>query len=70
MCEDEQDAVISTRSSRIFHTFAIMPPKRKAIGPSTPRARKRKALLASETDEQQKARLQTVRVRTAEARSS
>ena len=47
-----------------------MPPKRKAIGRSTPQARKKKALRASETDEQREARLETIRVRTAQSRSS
>ena len=47
-----------------------MPPKRKAIGRSTPQARKKKALRASETDEQREARLETARVRNAQAFSS
>ena len=47
-----------------------MPPKRKAIGRSTPTARKKKASRASETDEQRETRLETLRVRNAQARSS
>ena len=47
-----------------------MPPKQQVIGRSTPQARKKKASRASETDDQQEARLETVRVRTAQAHSS
>ncbi|XP_067129653.1 uncharacterized protein [Centruroides vittatus] len=47
-----------------------MPPKRQSIGRSTSQARKKKALRASETDEQRESRLETNRVRTAQARSS
>ncbi|GFY21464.1 ATP-dependent DNA helicase [Trichonephila clavipes] len=47
-----------------------MPPKRRAIGRSTPQARKRRALRASESDEQRSLRLENLRVHATETRSS
>ncbi|GFV41445.1 ATP-dependent DNA helicase [Trichonephila clavipes] len=47
-----------------------MPPKRRAIGRSTPQARKRRALGASESDEQRALRLENLRVHATETRSS
>ncbi|GFX58732.1 uncharacterized protein TNCV_804371 [Trichonephila clavipes] len=47
-----------------------MPPKRRAIGRSTPQARKRRALRASELDEQRALRLENLRVHATETRSS
>ncbi|GFX58303.1 uncharacterized protein TNCV_204901 [Trichonephila clavipes] len=47
-----------------------MPPKRRAIGRSTPQARKRRALRASESDEQRALRLENLRVHATETRSS
>ena len=47
-----------------------MPPKKASIGRSTSKARKRKASLQSETDEQREARLESNRIRNAETRSS
>ncbi|GFW33498.1 hypothetical protein TNCV_2210331 [Trichonephila clavipes] len=47
-----------------------MPPKRRAIGRSTPQARKRRVLQASESDEQQALRLENLRVHATETRSS
>ncbi|GFX97843.1 uncharacterized protein TNCV_4904941 [Trichonephila clavipes] len=47
-----------------------MPPKRRAIGRSTPQARKRRALRASESDEQRELRLENLRVHATETRSS
>lgn len=44
-----------------------MPPKRQAIGRSTPQARKKKASQASEIDEQREATLETARVRNPQA---
>ncbi|GFU32378.1 hypothetical protein TNCV_2009191 [Trichonephila clavipes] len=41
---------INSKASR--RSCIIMPPKRRAIGRSTPQARKRRALRASESDEQ------------------
>ncbi|GFS95468.1 hypothetical protein TNCV_2805931 [Trichonephila clavipes] len=46
-----------------------MPPKRRAIGRSTPQARKRRALRASESDEQRALRLENLRVHATETRS-
>ncbi|GFX88201.1 zinc transporter 9 [Trichonephila clavipes] len=43
-----------------------MPPKRRAIGRSTPQARKRRALRASESDEQRALRLENLRIRSSE----
>ncbi|GFS85903.1 uncharacterized protein TNCV_1219131 [Trichonephila clavipes] len=47
-----------------------MPPKRRAIGRSTPQAGKRRALRASESDEQRALRLENLRVHATETRSS
>ncbi|GFV66451.1 uncharacterized protein TNCV_3032051 [Trichonephila clavipes] len=47
-----------------------MPPKRRAIGRSTPQARKRRVLQASESDEQRELRLENLRVHATETRSS
>ncbi|GFU48147.1 hypothetical protein TNCV_4229871 [Trichonephila clavipes] len=47
-----------------------MLPKRRAIGQSTPQARKRRALRASESDEQRALRLENLRVHATETRSS
>ncbi|GFX45247.1 hydroxysteroid dehydrogenase-like protein 1 [Trichonephila clavipes] len=47
-----------------------MPPKRRAIGRSTPQTRKRRALRASESDEQRALRLENLRVHATETRSS
>ncbi|GFV21987.1 uncharacterized protein TNCV_4526731 [Trichonephila clavipes] len=47
-----------------------MPPKRRAIGRSTPQARKRRALRASESDEQRALRLENLRAHATETRSS
>ncbi|GFX97151.1 hypothetical protein TNCV_556411 [Trichonephila clavipes] len=47
-----------------------MPPKRRAIGQSTPQARKRRALRASESDEQRALRLENLRLHATETRSS
>ena len=47
-----------------------MPPKRRAIDRSTPQARKRRALRASESDEQRASSLENLRVHAAETRSS
>ncbi|GFX67669.1 hypothetical protein TNCV_3934111 [Trichonephila clavipes] len=47
-----------------------MPPKRRAIGRSTPQARKRRALRASESDVQRALRLENLRVHATETRSS
>ncbi|GFU73652.1 hypothetical protein TNCV_317141 [Trichonephila clavipes] len=47
-----------------------MSPKRRAIGRSTPQARKRRALRASESDEQRALRLENLRVHATETRSS
>ncbi|GFS54039.1 uncharacterized protein TNCV_3762361 [Trichonephila clavipes] len=47
-----------------------MPPKRRAIGRSTPQARKRRVLQASESDEQRALRLENLRVHATETRSS
>ncbi|GFT66139.1 uncharacterized protein TNCV_2009571 [Trichonephila clavipes] len=47
-----------------------MPPKRRAIGRSTSQARKRRALRASESDEQRALRLENLRVHATETRSS
>ncbi|GFX74220.1 hypothetical protein TNCV_2912531 [Trichonephila clavipes] len=47
-----------------------MPPKRRAIGRSAPQARKRRALRASESDEQRASRLENLRVHATETRSS
>ncbi|KAJ8876872.1 hypothetical protein PR048_021320 [Dryococelus australis] len=52
-------------------SFAVksnIPPKRKAIGRSTPQAKRKKASRASETDEQREVRLETARVRAARFR--
>ncbi|GFU77382.1 hypothetical protein TNCV_3193401 [Trichonephila clavipes] len=46
-----------------------MPPKRRAIGRSTPQARKRRVLQASESDEQRELRLENLQYAT-ETRSS
>ncbi|GFW54464.1 ATP-dependent DNA helicase [Trichonephila clavipes] len=46
------------------------PPKRRAIGRSTPQARKRRALRASESDEQRALRLENLRVHATETCSS
>ena len=47
-----------------------MPPKKASIGRSTSKARKRKASLQSETDEQSEAKLESDRIRNAETLSS
>ncbi|GFU85406.1 uncharacterized protein TNCV_2387101 [Trichonephila clavipes] len=47
-----------------------MPPKRRAIGRSTPQARKRRALRASESDEQRALRLENLRIHATETRST
>ncbi|GFX49107.1 putative DNA helicase [Trichonephila clavipes] len=47
-----------------------MPPKRRAIGRSTPQARKRRALRASESDKQRALRLENLQVHATETRSS
>ncbi|KAG8308682.1 hypothetical protein J6590_104057 [Homalodisca vitripennis] len=47
-----------------------MPPKRQAIGRSTPQARKKRAIRASESDEQRVLRLENIRVHAAETRST
>ncbi|GFW18545.1 ATP-dependent DNA helicase [Trichonephila clavipes] len=47
-----------------------MPPKRRAIGRSTPQARKRRALRALESDEQRSLILENLRVHATETRSS
>jgi len=47
-----------------------MPPKRVAIGRSTPQTRKQKRMRTSETDEQRDARLESARIPTAEARTN
>ncbi|GFT23434.1 hypothetical protein TNCV_2016911 [Trichonephila clavipes] len=52
---------INSKASR--RSCIIMPPKRRAIGRSTPQARKRRALRASESDEQRALRLENLRVR-------
>jgi hypothetical protein len=48
----------------------VMPPKRKSLGRSTHGARKKRAVLASETDGQREERLQANRERMAQARSN
>ncbi|XP_059160882.1 uncharacterized protein LOC131944344 [Physella acuta] len=47
-----------------------MPPKRKSIGRSTSEARTKRAIRASETDEQRESRLESIRVGTAQTRSN
>ncbi|GFT70106.1 transposable element Tcb2 transposase [Trichonephila clavipes] len=59
-----------TNSKASRHSCIIMPPKRRAIGRSTPQARKRRALRASESDEQRALRLENLRVQATETRSS
>ncbi|GFU93714.1 hypothetical protein TNCV_2185941 [Trichonephila clavipes] len=59
---------INSKASR--RSCIIMPPKRRAIGRSTPQARKRRALRASESDEQRALRLENLRVHATETRSS
>ncbi|GFU44735.1 hypothetical protein TNCV_2220521 [Trichonephila clavipes] len=59
---------INSKASR--RSCIIMPPKRRAIGRSTPQARKRRALRASESDEQRALRLENLRVHSTETRSS
>ncbi|GFS85145.1 hypothetical protein TNCV_4222991 [Trichonephila clavipes] len=59
-----------TNSKASHHSCIIMPPKRRAIGRSTPQARKRRALRASESDEQRALRLENLRVQATETRSS
>ncbi|GFW71969.1 hypothetical protein TNCV_4788581 [Trichonephila clavipes] len=49
---------INSKASR--RSCIIMPPKRRAIGRSTPQARKRRALRASESDEQRALRLENL----------
>ncbi|GFT18961.1 uncharacterized protein TNCV_4725981 [Trichonephila clavipes] len=59
---------INSKASR--RSCIIMPPKRRANGRSTPQARKRRALRASESDEQRALRLENLRVHASETRSS
>ncbi|GFW93771.1 hypothetical protein TNCV_4220521 [Trichonephila clavipes] len=59
-----------TNSKASRHSCIIMPPKRRAIGRSTPQAQKRRALRASESDEQQPLRIGNLRVQATETRSS
>ncbi|GFY30223.1 hypothetical protein TNCV_3091301 [Trichonephila clavipes] len=59
---------INSKASR--RSCIIMPPKRRAIGRSTPQARKRRALRTSESDEQRALRLENLRVHATETRSS
>ncbi|GFT34016.1 hypothetical protein TNCV_4384681 [Trichonephila clavipes] len=59
---------INSKASR--RSCIIMPPKRRAIGRSTPQARKRRALRASESDEQRALSLENLRVHATETRSS
>ncbi|GFX36395.1 uncharacterized protein TNCV_3671501 [Trichonephila clavipes] len=59
---------INSKASR--RSCIIMPSKRRAIGRSTPQARKRRALRASESDEQRALRLENLRVHATETRSS
>ncbi|GFU94211.1 uncharacterized protein TNCV_1302611 [Trichonephila clavipes] len=59
---------INSKASR--RSCIIMPPKRRAIGRSTPQARKRRALRASESDEQRALKLKNLRVHATETRSS
>ena len=47
-----------------------MPPKRQAIGRSAPQARNKRALRASESDEQRSLRIENLRVHAADSRSS
>ncbi|GFV12520.1 hypothetical protein TNCV_1978111 [Trichonephila clavipes] len=49
---------INSKASR--RSCIIMPPKRRAIGRSTSQARKRRALRASESDEQRALRLENL----------
>ncbi|GFX22687.1 uncharacterized protein TNCV_2994221 [Trichonephila clavipes] len=59
---------VNSKASR--RSCKIIPPKRRAIGRSTPQARKRRALRASESDEQRALRLENLRVHATETRSS
>ncbi|GFV65186.1 hypothetical protein TNCV_2148781 [Trichonephila clavipes] len=59
---------VNSKASR--RSCIIIPPKRRAIGRSTPQARKRRALRASESDEQRALRLENLRVHATEIRSS
>ncbi|KAJ8879102.1 hypothetical protein PR048_019708 [Dryococelus australis] len=57
-------AVMKTAPGAIrpFTVISNMPPKRKAIGRSTPQAKRKRASRASETDEQREVRLEPVRL--------